>query len=128
MFAGFAFSEGTNKPGLGPVEIAVIFKNLMLRLGIKDYYVQGGDWGGNIAQIMTTMYPQHILGMHSNFCFVNSPMAYVKLLIGSVFPSLILYDEDREELIYPLKEKAMTLVRELGYMHIQATKPDTIGK
>lgn len=41
---GFGFSEGAAKKGLGPEKISVIFRNLMLRVGLKKFYIQGGDW------------------------------------------------------------------------------------
>lgn len=123
---GFAFSEPTNRPGLDPMEIAVIFKNLMQRLGFEKYYVHGGDWGGQIAAVMATLFPEKVLGMHSNFCFVNTPLAHARVILGSFFPSLVVSKEDEDKL-YPLWEKYMRWIKESGYMHIQATKPDTIG-
>lgn len=41
---GFGFSQGTSKKGLGPDKIAVILRNLMIRLKILKFYVHGGDW------------------------------------------------------------------------------------
>lgn len=38
---GYGFSEGARKQGLGTVGMAVIFKNLMERIGFDKYYVQG---------------------------------------------------------------------------------------
>ncbi|XP_008768102.1 epoxide hydrolase 1-like [Rattus norvegicus] len=38
------------------------------------------------------------------------------------------YTEKDIELLYPYKEKVFyTIMRESGYLHIQATKPDTVG-
>lgn len=108
--------------------MAVILKNLMQRLGFPKYYIQGGDWGGNIAQIMSTLFEDKILGMHSNFCLVNTKYAYYKLSWGAYFPSFTLTQEDDSTKIYPLMEKMTELLAELGYMHIQATYPDTLGK
>lgn len=39
---GYGFSQATNKPGLSAIRIAQIMKNLMLRLGFKQFYVQVG--------------------------------------------------------------------------------------
>lgn len=41
---GFSFSDGASKRGLSPDKMAVILRNLMIRLGHKKFYVQGGDW------------------------------------------------------------------------------------
>lgn len=39
------------------------------------------------------------------------------------------YTEKDIELLYPYKEKVFySIMRESGYLHIQATKPDTVGK
>lgn len=38
---GYGWSEGAKKQGLGPAKAAVIFRNLMKRLGFEKYYVQG---------------------------------------------------------------------------------------
>ena len=40
---------------------------LMLKLGYERYVLQGGDWGGEIAPTLATMYPEHMLGMHLNY-------------------------------------------------------------
>lgn len=108
--------------------MANIFKNLMSRLNFERYYVQGGDWGGIIVQIMASLYPNKIIGMHSNICFANSPLQFTKTFIGNYFPSWVGITKEDEDYLYPMKEKYSYLVLELGYMHLQATKPDTVGK
>ncbi|XP_025832017.1 juvenile hormone epoxide hydrolase 2-like [Agrilus planipennis] len=124
---GYGFSDGASKPGLGPAQMAQIFNKLMYRLGYKKYYIQGGDWGAQIISIMGTLYPDSILGVHSNLCrIVYTALPRIQLLIGSIFPSLIV-EEEHEKLVYPLSETIMFLISESGYMHIQATKPDTVG-
>lgn len=60
-------------------------------------------------------------------CVVNSPMANIKTFIASFYPSLFIEDEKLIKWIYPFGEKFMELLQESGYMHIQATKPETIG-
>lgn len=37
--------------------MAVIFKNLMLRLGFNKFYAQGGDWGSIITSHLAGLYP-----------------------------------------------------------------------
>nr|WCC58163.1 carboxylesterase [Pharsalia antennata] len=123
---GYAFSEAAVRPGLNPMEIAVIFKNLMRRLGFDRYYVHGGDWGGQVVAVMATLFPDRVIGLHSNFCFVNTALAHAKLIFGSFFPWLIV-EEDIYDKVYPLSDKYMGWIEEAGYMHIQATKPDTVG-
>nr|CAD7394412.1 unnamed protein product [Timema cristinae] len=123
---GYGFSEGASKPGLGAVQVAVVFKDLMARLGFDKFYLQGGDWGGIIGANMATLFQEKVLGFHSNFCNTNPPLYYIKLLLGSFWPTLIV-DEKHVDKTYPLSTHFSFLVEESGYFHIQATKPDTIG-
>lgn len=55
---GFGFSSSATIPGLSTANIAVVLKNLMLRLGFSKYYVQGGDWGSTISADMSILFPQ----------------------------------------------------------------------
>lgn len=41
---GFGFSDGAAKKGLCPEKISVIMRNLMMRIGLEKFYIQGGDW------------------------------------------------------------------------------------
>lgn len=123
---GFGFSEGTNKPLLNPVEIGIIMRNLMQRLGFEKFYIQAGDWGSQCATHMATLFPDQILGFHTNMPISSRSISTVKLLLGSLFPSLIM-DEKHVHRVYPLKNLFSYLIRESGYFHLQATKPDTIG-
>ncbi|KAJ8730612.1 hypothetical protein PYW08_002025 [Mythimna loreyi] len=86
---GFGFSDGATRPGLGEIEMAAVLRNLMRRLGFEKFYCQGGDFGALIANNMVTLYPEEILGYHTNF--------------------------------------PVSLAPEMGYLHMQATKPDTLG-
>ncbi|PNF15772.1 Juvenile hormone epoxide hydrolase 1 [Cryptotermes secundus] len=123
---GYGFSEGASKPGLGPAQVAVVMKNLMERIGFKKFYAQGGDWGALIVSNMGTLFPKSLLGVHSNMCFSNSLSANLKVLLGSLWPTLIV-DEAHVDKLYPVGQHYAYLLEEMGYMHLQATKPDTLG-
>lgn len=56
----------------------------------------------------------------------SRPISNYKYIIGSLFPSLVVEDKHRHRM-YPLKDLFSYLLRESGYFHLQATKPDTIG-
>jgi hypothetical protein len=60
-------------------------------------------------------------------CFVNSLSSNLKRLLGSFWPTLIV-DEAHVDKVYPLGKHYADLMEEMGYMHLQATKPDTVGK
>ncbi|KAK7791256.1 hypothetical protein R5R35_005580 [Gryllus longicercus] len=123
---GYGFSDGASKKGLGAAQMAVVLKSLMERIGFKKFYVQGGDWGSIIGSDMSILFPNSVLGYHSNMCFVNSPLATVKQIISSIWPSLFI-DEDKISNFRSFGERLMYLLEETGYMHLQSTKPDTIG-
>ncbi|KAK5642977.1 hypothetical protein RI129_009144 [Pyrocoelia pectoralis] len=123
---GYGFSEASSKPGLGPPQTAAIFKILMERLGFKKFYIQGGDWGAIIATYYATLYPETLLGLHSNMCGAQTPVTFIKTLIGSFCPSLVIEDKFRDKM-YPLSKIYSALLLESGYMHLQSTKPDTVG-
>lgn len=38
---GYGFSDAASKIGLGPLKMSVVLRNLMLRLGFDEFYVQG---------------------------------------------------------------------------------------
>lgn len=123
---GFGWSESAKKPGLGVMEMSIVLRNLMLRLGHDQFYVQGGDWGSIIGSAIATLFPENTLGYHSNMCAIHTPLAIAKSLIASYFPSLFI-DEEYESFVFPVSEKLSFLVQETGFAHLQATKPDTIG-
>ncbi|XP_047356649.1 juvenile hormone epoxide hydrolase 1-like [Vespa velutina] len=122
---GYGFSDGAVRPGLAPAHMGIIFKNLMTRLGFEKYYVQGGDWGAVITSSMAALYPEKILGLHSNMCVHIKPLNFWNIL-GVFFPSLIV-NKQYEHKVYPLTNYFYGLMEETGYLHLQATKPDTIG-
>lgn len=123
---GYGFSQGAVRPGLGAAQMAVIFKNLMQRLGFDKFYTQGGDWGSLITSNMAALYPEKVLGLHLNMCSTFKPKTLFWMFIGTYFPSLAGGSENYS-LFYPLSKVLTTLIEESGYFHIQASKPDTVG-
>ena len=45
-------------PGFSVTSAARIWVKLMERLGHKEYYLQGGDWGSAISTHISIMYPR----------------------------------------------------------------------
>nr|UPI11573.1 juvenile hormone epoxide hydrolase-like 6 [Mythimna separata] len=123
---GFGFSDAAVRPGLGATEMAVVLRNLMHRLGFKRFYVQGGDWGAYIGLSMATLYPKEVLGFHSNLPLSISPSSVAIWVLGSVYPPLVV-DPRLANRMYPILSIVYWLTRETGYLHLQATKPDTVG-
>ncbi|KRT85407.1 hydrolase, partial [Oryctes borbonicus] len=123
---GYGFSQGASKPGLAVPQVGVIMKNLMERLGYEKYYVHGGDWGALIVRTMSILFPDRIIGVHSSMCNSDSPLGMIKLVLGSLYPPLVV-DKRFEDKVYPLWNLFEFTMLEMGYLHLQATKPDTVG-
>ncbi|KAF7988591.1 hypothetical protein HCN44_001164 [Aphidius gifuensis] len=123
---GFGFSDGAVRPGLGSPQIAVVLKNLMLKLGFDKFYVHGGDWGAIISAQMSSLFPNNVLGMHSSMCTASSLKNTFKTLLYSLAPSYWL-DEDYALQMKPIMEQIKDRWIGTGYLHAQATYPDTVG-
>lgn len=102
-------------------------RNLMLRLGFDKFLIQGGDWGSIIGSNIATMFPENVLGYHSNMCVLQTPLAIMKSIVASFKPEKFLPSRFFHDHHFPLSEKLKMLMEESGYFHMQATKPDTIG-
>ncbi|XP_014358001.2 juvenile hormone epoxide hydrolase [Papilio machaon] len=122
---GFAFSDGSVRPGFGVDKMAVVLRNLMHRLGHKKFYVHGADWGSVVMSNMATFFPNEVLGYHSSMPTVMSPLQAFARIVGDYFPSLVVREEVADRM-YPLSNFFNKIVRESGYFHLQATKPDTV--
>lgn len=69
--------------------------------------------------------------MHSNLCATTMSLTlsdYIRLALGTYFPSLIVSSETEQARTYPLKKMYFGFLEESGYMHLQMTKPDTAGE
>ena len=127
---------------------AAVFVKLMKRLNHDKFFVHGGDWGSSVSKTMAKLYPQKLVklyfsqkykniivcsvrGMHVNLGTTILSLRGKRLfnyIIGAYFPSLVLKDPKNDyKKIYPFWEKFSFLMRETGYLHIQSTKPDTLG-
>uniref|UniRef100_A0A8D1CYB7 Epoxide hydrolase 1 n=1 Tax=Sus scrofa TaxID=9823 RepID=A0A8D1CYB7_PIG len=124
---GYGFSEASSKKGFNSVATARIFYKLMLRLGFQEFYLQGGDWGALICTNMAQLVPSHVKGLHLNVALVLRNVYTLTFFLGRRLGRLFGYTERDLELLYPFKKTFYTLMRESGYMHIQSTKPDTVG-
>ncbi|XP_054455864.1 epoxide hydrolase 1 [Anoplopoma fimbria] len=126
---GYGFSEAPHKQGFDSLAAARIFLTLMERLGFSQFYVQGGDWGSLITTNMAQMKPLCVKGLHLNM-FTSSKGFKVmfSLMIGAYLPFLVGFSREDVRRLFPFFEKNVWgILRESGYFHIQATKPDTAG-
>jgi len=112
---GFGFSGPTTEKGWGVGRVARAWAELMSRLGYERYGAQGGDWGSSISRALSTVAPDHVIGIHLNMLGTPAPHDADELAR--------LTDADRERL-----GVADRYTKELsGYMRIQSTRPQTLG-
>ncbi|XP_067629946.1 juvenile hormone epoxide hydrolase 1-like [Eurosta solidaginis] len=123
---GFGWSQAASKVGFGTAQIAVVMRNLMLRIGHEQFLVHGGDWGSIIGSSMAALYPQNVLAYHSNMCIAVNPLALITKAMRALFPNFFLNAEQRD-FFRTFSEENSYILEETGYLHLQATKPDTIG-
>lgn len=128
---GYAFSEAPRKKGFNGECAARVFHKLMRRLGFQKFYAHGGDWGSMVTTLMAQLEPDVVKGLHINFVVsmqLNVAMA-TSLLLGQWFPGVFGFSALEVRQVFPVLENLLAEpIRESGYMHIQATKPDTVGR
>jgi len=121
---GYGFSQ---HGGLDQKEVADLFAKLMLRLGYSRFWVQGGDWGSLVVTLLAYHHPDLILGLHSNFPLLSFPRGITGALwtaLTYLAPSWTLTASDQAA----FKKFTVSNVLGLtGYLHLQATKPQTIA-
>ncbi|KAM3930699.1 epoxide hydrolase 1-like [Leptodactylus fuscus] len=127
---GYGFSEASHKQGFNALAAARIFYKLMLRLGFSEFYLQGGDWGSLITTTISQMKPEAVKGLHLNVVFISNGGLKMLLciLLGRYLPWLVGFTREDVKRFFPFTEKSVyAVLRESGYLHIQGTKPDTVG-
>jgi pimeloyl-ACP methyl ester carboxylesterase len=68
---GYGFSDKPKKNGWSVEKTARAWSELMLRLGYRQYYAQGGDWGAVITTAIALEDTEHCLGVHLNMPIVR---------------------------------------------------------
>ena len=123
---GYGFSSAAAKEGLDAPYTAKMFVDLMERLGHNTFYTQGGDWGGIITFALSALWPERVRGYHTSNAFGSTLGEALKSLIVSYMPWLFMPPEE-EFMVHDVGKIYKEMMVESGYLHEQATKPDTIG-
>lgn len=76
---------------------------------------------------MAALYPENVIGYHTNYIGIRTLMTVLKTTVASFFPSYFIEDPKYIKWMYPFTKEFMFLIQETGYFHLQGTKPDTIG-
>ncbi|XP_067629980.1 juvenile hormone epoxide hydrolase 1-like [Eurosta solidaginis] len=124
---GFGWSDAATRTGFNAAQMAIVMRNLMLRVGFDKFLVQGGDWGSIIGSDLATLFSENVLGLHCNLCLLYTPLAMAKEFIAGFNPERHVPSRLFVTHHFPMTEKFKMLLEESGYFHLQATKPDTIG-
>ncbi|XP_070781903.1 epoxide hydrolase 1 [Enoplosus armatus] len=128
---GYGFSEAPHKKGFDSVCAARIFHKLMKRMGFQQFYAHGGDWGWLVTTNMAQLEPKTVKGLHVNFAPPSKAGLRMALsvMLGRRFPKLFGFTDVDVQRLFPCMDKLVVeSIKESGYMHIQATKPDTVGR
>jgi pimeloyl-ACP methyl ester carboxylesterase len=118
---GYGFSGKPTTTGWGPDHIARAWAELMKRLGYDRYVAQGGDWGGQIVDLMGAQAPPGLLGIHTNFPGAVRPD--VAAAVTSCGPVPTDLDDEETRLYEKLKDFFAT---DVAYALEMGTHPQTL--
>ena len=118
---GYGFSGKPAATGWGPDHIARAWAELMERLGYDRYVAQGGDWGGQIVDLMGAQAPPGLLGIHTNF--PGAVRSDVSAAVQSSGPAPSGLDDEETRLYEKLKDFFAT---DVAYALQLATHPQTL--
>lgn len=115
---GYGFSTPVRGPGWGNLfRVAQAWATLMARLGYQRYAVQGTDVGAGVAEILPYVAgPGRITGVH-----VNGPSPAMPFGPPLELTGLSGHDLERARRFNEAQADG------LGYLHLQATRPQTLG-
>lgn len=118
---GYGFSGKPTTTGWGPDHIARAWAELMNRLGYERYVATGGDWGGQITDLMGAQAPPGLIGIHTNFA--GAVRADVTAAVVSGGPAPAGLDEEETRLYDKLK---FFFATDVFYAFEMATHPQTL--
>ena len=118
---GYGFSGKPAETGWGPEHIARAYIELMERLGYDRYAASGGDWGGQIVDLMGVQAPPGLAGIHTNFPGAVRPDVAAAVQSGGPAPSGL--DDEGTRLYEKLKDFFAT---DVGYALELGTHPQAL--
>jgi pimeloyl-ACP methyl ester carboxylesterase len=111
---GYGFSKAPVRPGFQPRACAALFMQLMEQLGYPRYFAQGGDVGAAVTTWLGALAERQLKGIHLNLVFTRPPKENPMEGVSAI--------EAQQ-----LTERQAYMSNEIGYQHIQGTKPQTLG-
>lgn len=113
---GYTLSPAPRQKGIGPYEIAGLWRDLMAGLGYGRFGAQGGDIGATVSTWLGVRFPEALAGIHLNYV----PGAY-RPPLGDSQPAL---SADEEAF---LARSAAFAASEGAYAQLHRTKPQTLA-
>lgn len=113
---GYGFSPAPTRPGVSSRHIALLWRELMTKLGYTRFALQGGDIGAGVSVWVARLFPESVVGVHLNFI----PGSY-RPALGNELPPIT-----QEEQAY-LDRVADWVATEGAYAHLHGTKPLTLS-
>ncbi|MBT2339801.1 MULTISPECIES: epoxide hydrolase family protein [Pseudomonas] len=113
---GYTFSAPFTQSGMGPYEVAGVWRALMSGLGYERFGAQGGDLGAGVSTWLGVRFPEHVTGIHLNYI----PGSYRPPLDETAGP------QTEEERLF-LQRAAQFGDAEGAYAHVQRTKPQSLA-
>ncbi|MFP6807139.1 MAG: epoxide hydrolase [Pseudomonadales bacterium] len=110
---GFGYSDKPTAPGWGIEKIATAWNTLMVRLGYKSYFAQGGDWGSIVTASIARQDLGNCKGIH-----MNMPIAP---------PDPETMNDLTEQEQSALAAMKFYQDHDSGYSKQQSTRPQTLG-
>jgi pimeloyl-ACP methyl ester carboxylesterase len=118
---GYGYSGKPATTGWGPQRIARAWVELMKRLGYERYVASGGDWGGQIVDLMAVEAPPGLIGIHTNFPGAVRDDVTAAVVSGSPPPAGL--DAEERRVYDKLKEFWAT---DVAYALEMGTHPQTL--
>jgi pimeloyl-ACP methyl ester carboxylesterase len=114
---GYGFSSPLTVPGTNFWTTADLWAKLMDRLGYDRFAAQGGDWGVLVASQLGHKYADRLIGLHIQL------LMPLDTFTGGKVPGDDFSEEEK-----PWRERNRRFAAEqMGYFHLQRTKPQTIA-
>jgi len=121
-------ANNNNMIRLNGAAITVILAKLMKRVGYSSYVAQGGDYGSFFTKMLPVYDPDHCIGIHVNMIISPTPWyAPFQLVLASLLGPGTIFTENEHQRMLPFSEYVAETLRETGYMHLQATRPYSLG-
>jgi pimeloyl-ACP methyl ester carboxylesterase len=118
---GYGYSGKPTTTGWGPEHIARAWAELMKRLGYDRYVATGGDWGGQIVDLMGAQATSGLIGIHTNFPGAVRDDVFAAVVSGGPPPSGL--DDEETRLYEKLKDFWAT---DVAYALEMATHPQAL--